>query len=252
MGFAFGSTHPTLADTKDRSGQGRRPRLALPDPQAPVSALARFGKAAYASRRGDVISSTRHFFEEQTRWGRYQREEPMGSKRTSRRDLLRGGAALAGGLTLGVPVPRTRARPLDGLGIGQRKRLSDDPVYQGDDRLRRALSLRDLGAHTAPDGQQGFARRVREGVPRGLAVAGSCWQHHAIVAPLYRDDPPVLPSGHRSQAAHFDDPRPGGSAADLHHGRPEALPISQPVAFPRMRGKSAHSANKGPCRNRTG
>ena len=28
----------------------------------------------------------------------------MGSKRTSRRDLLRSGAALAGGLTLGVPV----------------------------------------------------------------------------------------------------------------------------------------------------
>ena len=28
----------------------------------------------------------------------------MGSKRTSRRELLKGGAALAGGLTLGVPV----------------------------------------------------------------------------------------------------------------------------------------------------
>ena len=32
------------------------------------------------------------------------KEAPMGSKRTSRRELLKGGAALAGGLTLGVPV----------------------------------------------------------------------------------------------------------------------------------------------------
>ena len=31
-------------------------------------------------------------------------ETPMGSKRTSRRELLKGGATLAGGLTLGVPV----------------------------------------------------------------------------------------------------------------------------------------------------
>src|SRR5262245_34443708 len=32
------------------------------------------------------------------------KETPMDSKRTSRRELLKGGAALAGGLTLGVPV----------------------------------------------------------------------------------------------------------------------------------------------------
>src|SRR4051812_2883710 len=31
-------------------------------------------------------------------------ETPMSSKRTSRRELLKGGATLAGGLTLGVPV----------------------------------------------------------------------------------------------------------------------------------------------------
>ena len=31
-------------------------------------------------------------------------ESPMGSKRTSRRDILKSGATLAGGLTLGVPV----------------------------------------------------------------------------------------------------------------------------------------------------
>src|ERR1700680_1481192 len=32
------------------------------------------------------------------------KETPMGSKRTSRREILKGGATLAGGLTLGVPV----------------------------------------------------------------------------------------------------------------------------------------------------
>src|SRR5215469_1394224 len=53
-------------------------------------------------RRRDFVDTP--FSEEQTRWGRYQREQPMGSKRTSRRDILRSGAALAGGLTFGVPV----------------------------------------------------------------------------------------------------------------------------------------------------
>src|SRR5258708_13183762 len=36
--------------------------------------------------------------------GSISKEEPMGSKRTSRREILKGGATLAGGLTLGVPV----------------------------------------------------------------------------------------------------------------------------------------------------
>ena len=109
--------------------------------------------------------------------GSISKEEPMGSKRTSRRDLLKSGGALAGGalaggLTLGVPVHAQDARPCDGPGLGQRKRLSDDPGQQGVGRLRRALPFRDLGAHTAPDGRQAFTRRVREGVPRGLAAAG--------------------------------------------------------------------------------
>src|SRR5262249_33199428 len=44
--------------------------------------------------RAGVISPSCHFSEETL----------MGSKRTSRRELLKGGAALAGGLTLGAPV----------------------------------------------------------------------------------------------------------------------------------------------------
>src|SRR5262245_64861167 len=57
----------------------------------PCSELARFGKAAYTLVREDVIPSPCHF----------SKEGLMGSERTSRRELLKGGAALAGGVTLG-------------------------------------------------------------------------------------------------------------------------------------------------------
>src|SRR3984893_17606799 len=58
---------------------------------SPCSALARLGKAAYTLVREDVIPSPCHF----------SKEGLMGSERTSRRELLKGGAALAGGVTLG-------------------------------------------------------------------------------------------------------------------------------------------------------
>ena len=166
----------------------------------------------------------------------------MDPKRTSRRDLLKG-AALAGGVTLGTsgkaPWPTTIRRPQ------APERLSDDPRQQGVDRIRPALQVRDLGAHTAPPRRQAFTRRVREGVPRGFAAAGFCWRDHAIVAPLCGDDPRLLHAGHRSQAAHADDTRPGGSAPDPHHGRLEALPVSHPVALHRVCGKPAQRAAKG-------
>lgn len=46
-------------------------------------------------------------------------------------------------------------------------------------------SVRDHGAHFAPDGRQAVTRRFREGVPRSLADTGHCWRDHAVVAPLY-------------------------------------------------------------------
>src|SRR5437763_10077614 len=66
-------------------------------------ALARFGKPRILSSAGTLISSSRHFSKEKP-MGSISKEEPMGSERTSRRELLKGGAALAGGLTLGAPV----------------------------------------------------------------------------------------------------------------------------------------------------
>src|SRR5215475_6509869 len=62
-------------------------------------ALARFGKAAYTLVREDVIFVVLSLIR-----NHFRRRRLMGWKRTSRRELLKGGAALTGGLTLGVPV----------------------------------------------------------------------------------------------------------------------------------------------------
>jgi len=82
------------------------------------------------------------------------------------------------------------------------------PMIPGSQELieyGQALPLRDLEAHGAPDGRQALTRRVRQGVPRGLAAAGFCWRGHALVAPLCGDDPRLLHAGYRSQGAHSDD-----------------------------------------------
>src|SRR5262249_51867982 len=57
-----------------------------------TGALVRFVKAAYARIGRDFVD--KHF----------SRERLMDSKRSSRRDILKGGATLAGGVALGVPV----------------------------------------------------------------------------------------------------------------------------------------------------
>ena len=81
----------------------------------------------------------------------------MGSKRTSRRELLKSGAALAGGLTLGdIAARQAQAHEHHPPTPGSRKRFSDDPRQQGVDRIRPALQVRDLGAHTAPPRRQAF------------------------------------------------------------------------------------------------
>src|ERR1700730_16795027 len=67
-------------------------------------ALVRFGNAAYTLVREDVMSSSCHF----------SMERPMGSKRTSRRALLKGGGALAGGFTLGAVAPALGQTPASG------------------------------------------------------------------------------------------------------------------------------------------
>src|SRR5215467_4460174 len=64
---------------------------------------------------------------------------------------------------------------------------------------------------------------------------------------------PAAPTFRTSiQGAHSDDSRPGGSAADLHHGGLEAPPVTHSVAFHRVRGKPAQWATKTSCAEWTG
>jgi len=76
-------------------------------------------------------------------------------------------------------------------------------------------SVRDHGAHFAPDGRQAVTDVFGKQFHR-LADPGSVWRDHAIVAPLCGDDPrlpDIDPKAHTLMIQ-----RPGGSAADLHHG----------------------------------
>src|SRR5260370_30323677 len=50
-------------------------------------------------------------FSKERPMGSISKEEPMGSNRTSRRELLKGGGALAGGLTLGALAPALGRTP---------------------------------------------------------------------------------------------------------------------------------------------
>ena len=84
----------------------------------------------------------------------------MGSKRPSRREFLKSGAAFAGGFTLGAVAPAIGQTPAS----GQHHRPSDDQGRQGPDRLRRPLQLRHLGAHRPSRGRQAFARSIRADV----------------------------------------------------------------------------------------
>jgi sulfane dehydrogenase subunit SoxC len=78
--------------TRQEDGEpGWRFRIRKALLRRPCSELARFGKAAYTLVREDLIPSPCHF----------SKEGLMGSERTSRRELLKAGAALAGGVTLG-------------------------------------------------------------------------------------------------------------------------------------------------------
>ena len=116
----------------------------------------------------------------------------------------------------------------------------------GRDCLRREVEVRHLGPH--PARRQALARQLRPHVPCRDPVAGSGRGHHAVLAPLLRDDAWRVPAGYRSWAAHADDPRPGGSSADLHRGRPEAPPVGDAPALHRVRRQQSVAT----CQDRAG
>jgi sulfane dehydrogenase subunit SoxC len=87
-----------------------------------VASLARPGEAAYSFGRVGVISSSCDF----------SKEKPMDSKRTSRREILKGGAALAGGLTAGAVVPAL-GQTHDHMAAGGS--LNESPMIPGSKEL---------------------------------------------------------------------------------------------------------------------
>ena len=172
--------------------------------------------------------------------GSSAKERPMGSKRPARREFLKSGAALAGGFTLGAVAPA----------IGQTPALpADDQGRQGSDRLRRSLQACHLGPH--PTRRPAVARQLRADLSCGVAASGFRGRDHPILTPLLRDDPWILPPGHRSPRAQSDDPRPGGPSADLHHGGLEAPPFRHPPAFHRVRGEPGVAQGTRRFRKRT-
>ena len=71
----------------------------------------------------------------------------MGSKRLDRRELLKSGAALAGGMTLGAVAPAMGQTQASEAGHGP----ASPPMIKGDEakinRLRRSLQACDVGPH---------------------------------------------------------------------------------------------------------
>ena len=72
----------------------------------------------------------------------------MASKRPARREFLKGGAALASGLTVGAVAPAAAQGPASPASPAS----SSPPMHRDNKdeiRVRRALQARHLGAHSA-------------------------------------------------------------------------------------------------------
>ncbi len=117
------------------------------------------------------------------------KERRMGSKRADRREFLKGGAALAGGLTLGAVTPAIGQTSGEGgqtPAAGKFIKGNKEQIAYGE-RSRFVTSVR------IPARRQAFARCLRARVSCGGAASGFGGGDHAILAPL-RGDAPVAPS----------------------------------------------------------
>ena len=116
----------------------------------------------------------------------------MGSKR-GRRDFLKSGATLAGGLTLGAAAPA----------LGQEPATHDHaapPMLKGDkDTIAYGVRSKYVTSVRIPHGGRPSPDQFRAHVPHRDAASGFGRRDHAILAPLRRDDPRRVPAGHRSQ-----------------------------------------------------
>ena len=119
----------------------------------------------------------------------------MGSKQTSRREILKSGAALAGGLTLGAVAPALGDKHADthdhAMASGSQNAYpmipgSKELVAYGE-RSHFVTSVRiphPMGGKPSPDA---FGKLFHIASPMQDQVG----EDHAIVAPLCGDDPPA-------------------------------------------------------------
>src|ERR1700692_2923228 len=91
-----------------------------------------------------MISSQCHF----------SKERPMGSERTSRRELLKSGGALAGGFTLGAVAPALGETPASGQAHDHPMIMGSDELFAFGQRSRFVTSARiahPIGGRPSPD-----------------------------------------------------------------------------------------------------
>ena len=151
----------------------------------------------------------------------------MSSKQSDRREFLKRGAALAGGLGLAAAKPASGQLPdPEGMIVG-----TDDLVAYGKrSRFEDSKRIPHGGRHS-PDA---FGLDFHIAAPLQESVGSD----HAVVAALRRNHPRLVRAGHRPRQASADDSRPGGPGTRVHHGGTAAISIGDPPAFHRMRGQS--------------
>ena len=156
------------------------------------------------------------------------KERPMAAKRPDRREFLRGGAALAGGLTVGAVEPALGQAPeperyirgdADMVAYGQRSPFETSVRIPHPPGGRESPDAFGLVFHVAAPLQDS----VGVITPSSLHFVGT------TRGSLMPEIDPERASPH--------DPRPGGPAADLHHGGAEAPPVGDPPALHRVRGE---------------
>ena len=167
----------------------------------------------------------------------------MGSKRPDRREFLKSGAALAGGLTVGAVAPAIGSRAQDhNITHPSMIKEGKDQIAYGD-RSKHVTSVRIAhGGRPSPD-NWGLTFHVAAPLQDSVGVITPSSLHYMGTTRgsfLPDVDPQDAPS---------HDSRPGGPSADVHHGRLEAPPVRDAPTFHRVRGEPIVAPGEERSRN---
>ena len=138
----------------------------------------------------------------------------MDSKKASRRKFLKSGAAAAAASAI-------QSATGSGTDTCTVKRSLKDEVAYGE-RSHYVTSMRIAVTERPSPDEFGLTFHVLTPLQDSVGIITPSSLHYVGDAPR-RDC-----SGHRSQGVSPDDSRHGGPAADVHHGRVEALPVRNP------------------------